>query len=74
MSGRKFLTLGLVVSLGIFNGYYAFAPSIQEEVERSQKQLNMVQTNPVQSQESAVQPSEAPRTDKVDDTKSKKER
>ncbi|KAK3392615.1 hypothetical protein B0T20DRAFT_60628 [Sordaria brevicollis] len=34
LNGKKIITIGLVVTFGIVNGYYTFAPSLREEKEK----------------------------------------
>ncbi|KAK1779409.1 hypothetical protein QBC45DRAFT_411588 [Copromyces sp. CBS 386.78] len=34
LNGKKIITIGLVVTFGIVNGYYTFAPSLQAEKDK----------------------------------------
>ncbi|KAH7636007.1 hypothetical protein B0T09DRAFT_330255 [Sordaria sp. MPI-SDFR-AT-0083] len=34
LNGKKIITIGLVTTIGIVNGYYTFAPSLQAEKEK----------------------------------------
>ncbi|KAM7209563.1 hypothetical protein V8F20_000301 [Naviculisporaceae sp. PSN 640] len=46
MSGRKLLTLGLVIGIGVLNGYYVFEPTFREHAQgRKALDLNQADTD-----------------------------
>ncbi|KAK3946280.1 hypothetical protein QBC46DRAFT_369395 [Diplogelasinospora grovesii] len=51
MSARKYLTIGVVVGLGILNGFYTFNPSLQEAQQRREGSHIHGQAAPTQKSE-----------------------